>query len=100
MTFTVFQCTSCKNLFFPARYLCPVCRHADWQEVAAPYGQIEDSTAIRHRPGADLQTTSFLATIQTNAGPRVIAKLNEYLERGEKVELQFADNGALLAVRA
>ena len=100
MSFTVFQCASCKKSYFPARHLCPACHRADWTEITAQYGQVEDSTAVRHRPGADTQTTTYLATICTMAGPKVIALLEESMNHGDKVELRPAENGQLIAVRA
>lgn len=98
MTFTVFQCASCKKSYFPARHFCPACHRAEWTEITAQYGQVEDSTAVRHRPGADTQTTTYLATIRTTAGPKVIARLEEYMDHGDKVELRSTENGLLVAI--
>lgn len=75
-TLTVFQCKGCGATLFPARYLCPRCGAADWREQAAPRGTLEECTVVRHRVGAQAHGGVPLASVRTDAGPVVVARLD------------------------
>lgn len=96
MTFNVFKCSACGHTVYPARYLCPLCHATTWQETDAGMGAILETTATRHKMGADQQSVLHLATTRTAAGPVVIAKLDGPSQEGDKVDF-FIENGALKA---
>ena len=96
MSFHVFSCAACGHAVYPARYLCPACHGAQWRETPAPQGIIEETTATRHKIGADQQQVLHLATVRTSAGPAVIAKLDGPAQEGDTVELAM-EQGALRA---
>ena len=96
MNFNVFSCSACDHAVYPGRYLCPTCHGVQWKETPATQGVVHESTTTRHKIGADQQVVLHLATVRTDAGPIVIAKLDAPAMSGEKVSL-FIENGALNA---
>jgi len=90
-TLTVFRCRACGEALFPARYRCPRCGAADWTDEAAPAGVIEESTVVRHRVGASGGSDAHLASVRTEAGAVVIARLDEPQRAGERVRLTIDD---------
>ncbi|RQH08569.1 Zn-ribbon domain-containing OB-fold protein [Paraburkholderia dinghuensis] len=75
-TLTIFRCRACGEALFPARYRCPRCGAADWRDEDAPSGVTEESTVVRHRVGALGAGDIHLATVRTDAGAVVIARLD------------------------
>jgi uncharacterized OB-fold protein len=81
-------CDRCSHAVFPVRVLCPRCGSRDWHEIAAAGGVAEQVTT--HRAGGRI------ASVATDAGPVVIARAGEGVERGSRVALEF-DGGAPVA---
>ena len=93
----VFACGACGAVEFPRRLLCPQCGSAQQHEVAAGAGTVEETTVVRHRAGAHGEAPVLLATVHTQAGPRVIARLGGALLRGAQVALQQQADDAIVA---
>jgi uncharacterized OB-fold protein len=93
----VFACGVCGAVEFPRRLLCPQCGSVQQHEVAAGAGTVEETTVVRHRAGAHGEAPVHLATIRTQAGPRVIARLGSALLRGAQVSLQQQADDAIVA---
>lgn len=89
MKLTVYQCSQCDKALFPARYFCPNCGGAKWQELVTEAGKIEEVTVVRHRVGAEGSKDLHLATVRTVAGPVVIARLDRVMHVGDAVQLQL-----------
>jgi uncharacterized protein len=81
-------CDRCGHAVFPVRVLCPRCGSRDWHEIVADAGVIEQVTT--HRAGGRV------ASVATDAGPVVIARAGEGVERGSRVALEL-DGGAPVA---
>jgi uncharacterized protein len=96
-TLTIFHCRACGDALFPARYRCPRCGAADWTEEAALSGVIEESTVVRHRVGALGAGDVHLASIRTEAGAVVIARLDAPGRAGEPVRLTIDEAMRVLA---
>ncbi|WP_233862776.1 Zn-ribbon domain-containing OB-fold protein [Paraburkholderia adhaesiva] len=96
-TLTIFRCRACGEALFPARYRCPRCGAADWKDEAAPSGVIEESTVVRHRVGALGAGDIHLASVRTEAGAIVIARLDVPGRTGEPVLLTIDDAKRVLA---
>lgn len=96
-TLTVHACAACGQREFPERLLCPACGGRDFVDVDAGCGSVEDVTALHRRPGSGAGELAWLATVRTDAGPRVIAQLEGPLEAGAPVELRLGADGAIRA---
>ena len=90
-------CAECGTPAYPPRRLCPACGAGAWQTADASQGAVDDVTVVRHRSGTDAHAAVVLATIVTNAGPTVVAALDEALARGTPVELDLGADGRLSA---
>lgn len=97
MSLTAFECMRCGVTVFPRRYFCRGCGAAQWSEVDAGEGTIDETTLVQHRAGAGGQPQTLLATVITGAGPAVIAKLEAPAVRGERVQLRVEAGGAIVA---
>jgi uncharacterized protein len=93
----VFACTSCAQVDFPRRLLCPACGTDEFVERDAPTGCIEEITLLHHRPGNAGGAQDVLATVRTCAGPRVVARLHGAAAPGDTVALDVDGDGALVA---
>ncbi|WP_051975362.1 Zn-ribbon domain-containing OB-fold protein [Cupriavidus necator] len=91
MNLVVFRCGQCDTVVFPARYFCPHCGVADWEAQVVEAGTIEETTAVRHRVGAQHGEAVHLATVRTTAGPRVIARLDKPMHAGDTLWLELDD---------
>ncbi len=100
MKLTVFHCRQCGTVHFPARYRCPHCGAADWEEQVTEAGTIEEITVVRHRLGAQPGEEVHLATVRTTAGPVVIARLDGAMHAGDAVSLELDDAMRVLARHA
>lgn len=96
-TLTIFRCRACGEAVFPARYRCPRCGAADWTDEAASRGVIEESTVVRHRVGAQGGGDVYLASVRTEAGAVVIARLDAPARAGERVRLTIDEAMRVLA---
>jgi uncharacterized protein len=93
----VFACTLCGQCDFPRRLLCAHCGNDLFNEVDAATGRVEEVTVLHHRAGKPGSEMTCLATLLTDAGPRVIARLARPLAPGTVVGIQCESDGALVA---
>lgn len=95
MTLKVFQCAGCGATLFPARYFCPACGGAEWTDRLIERGTVTECTTVRHRVGAERGADVYLASVETTAGPIVIAQLGRTTQSGEKVILEMDDDNRI-----
>lgn len=74
------KCTNCGNVLFPARSLCPKCRHASVGKLVpqsfSGEGVVESFTTIHTPPaGFELQAPYVLAIVKLAEGPLVTAQV-------------------------
>jgi uncharacterized protein len=93
----IWVCSACGHAVFPSRLLCSRCSGADWREETVEHGVVEQATEASFRTGAEL-VTRRLASVRTDAGPIVIARLLDDAEPGAAVALTLSD-GAVTARR-
>ncbi|WP_347556476.1 hypothetical protein [Robbsia sp. KACC 23696] len=74
------RCTHCDLCVFPARFLCPACGGATWRAQEGTQGRITEWTLVRARIGVDARADDggpvHLASVETDAGPVVIARID------------------------
>lgn len=92
----VFACVACAQVDFPRRLLCPSCGCDEFVEVEACKGRVEDVTTLHHRAGKAGGDIAYIATVLTQAGPRVIARLERLFEPGAVVSLRVESEGAIV----
>ncbi|HKT95587.1 MAG TPA: zinc ribbon domain-containing protein [Paraburkholderia sp.] len=97
MKLDVFRCAACGVMLFPARYLCPACGGAQWTTQAVSHGTVLAVTTVSHRVGATGASAVHLASVQTDAGPVVIARLEAVARKGESVSLEIDEESRILA---
>lgn len=93
--FVVTICRQCGHATYPPRALCPVCAANMWQRRLADTGVVEETTVRRpvdkHRqlPWGNWtdQTATPLASVRTDLGPIVIARLPHEVVVGTRVRL-------------
>ncbi|MFM0547021.1 OB-fold domain-containing protein [Paraburkholderia strydomiana] len=98
MTLKVFQCKQCGATVFPARYLCFECGGGDWRERVAERGTVSEWTTVRRRVGAQDGEDVLLASVNTDAGPTVIARLDRVVRVGDEVSLAIDEQNCVLAL--
>ncbi|SAL51354.1 hypothetical protein AWB70_04187 [Caballeronia cordobensis] len=98
MTLKVFQCKECGSTVFPARYVCFGCGGAEWRERVAERGTIDELTTVRRRIGAQDGSDVLLASVTTDAGPIVIARLERAMRAGDAVRLAIDEQNRVLAL--
>ena len=81
------ECTECKRLFMPPRYLCPECGRSSLKEVPlSGKGQVYTYTTIRVAPVAFEQQIPYdVALIKLEEDLNITARL--VAEEGKEVEL-------------
>jgi uncharacterized protein len=94
----IWICRACGHAVFPQRLLCPNCGGADWREEAAERGALEELTEAVFRTGGE-HVTRRLASVRTDQGPVVIARVLDDAQRGAAVTLALSD-GAVTGRRA
>lgn len=87
MTFMIEECGECQRVCFPARYCCPYCGANQWHSVQAGTAHVAQITTVRSRIGVQPGKELFLASIQLQKGPVVIAQAEALLLPGTAVEL-------------
>lgn len=95
--FVVSRCTACDHRVHPPRILCPACGRAGWARQLADAGVVEEVTV--RRPVAKRrqlpfgnwldQRETWLASVRTDAGPRIVARVPEGTESGDRVRLRL-----------
>ncbi|HEV3105546.1 MAG TPA: zinc ribbon domain-containing protein [Trinickia sp.] len=101
MTLKVFRCRQCGTTLFPARYFCPSCGCGEWEACVSERGIVAEATVVRHRiaasAGDDAQV--YLASVVTDRGPIVIARLDAAAQSGDAVNLEMDASNRILARR-
>ncbi len=90
------QCGRCGAAWFPDRLRCPRCGAREWQRVPAGQGTVEEETSI-HRPPARDGAPVRLGSVRLDAGPVVIARLQEDVGCGRRVHLEAGADGIVRA---
>ncbi|QGZ65008.1 Zn-ribbon domain-containing OB-fold protein [Paraburkholderia acidisoli] len=93
----VFRCNACGTTLFPARYFCPSCGGAQFTALAATRGTVVAATAVLHRVGAQASGDLHLASVATDLGPTVIARLDTAIAAGATVALEVDETQRILA---
>ncbi|MHB8586801.1 MAG: Zn-ribbon domain-containing OB-fold protein [Thermoplasmatota archaeon] len=92
------HCSNCNQYFFPARALCPRCRHLSVGKIKpAPFsgeGTIETFTVVHQPPpGFELQSPYVIAIIRLAEGPKVTAQVvdvkADQVHTGQRVHKVF-----------
>lgn len=92
---TVAECRSCGYLAYPPRILCPRCGTGEWKRRLVEHGVVTEVTVRRpvfkrrQLPWGNWldQEATRLAAVQSDAGVRVIARVPEGVEIGDRVSL-------------
>ena len=82
-------CAACGHRVFPPRLACPVCYAREWRLEPAGAGTVTEVTTVRRSPALGPGDRPVeLALVRTDAGPLVIARLEQGpLEPGARVAL-------------
>lgn len=91
----VAECRSCGYLAYPPRILCPRCGSGEWKRRMAASGVVTEVTVRRpvfkrrQLPWGNWldQEATRLAAVQSDAGVRIIARVPEGVEIGDRVSL-------------
>jgi uncharacterized OB-fold protein len=88
MSFSVPVCNACGRAVFPPRVLCPACNGREWtaQETGGVVEEVTERDGTR------------IASVRTDLGPVVIARLEADVPRGSSVALD-ADGGVPVVSR-
>ena len=97
MKFHVFVCNMCSAAVFPARYLCPTCGNAEWNEKIVEQGTIAERTTVHRRIGAEPSESVHIASVTTDAGPIVLARAEQLLPDGAQVRLTIDEANRIRA---
>ncbi|KWI47808.1 hypothetical protein WT72_30250 [Burkholderia pseudomultivorans] len=97
MKLAVFRCVQCGQTWFPARYFCPTCAGATWENVEVERGTVCESTVLRHRVAGSGEVAVNIASIRTDRGPVVIAAMPYAPADGEAVSLAIDENARITA---
>lgn len=94
MNLAVEQCRGCLHAVYPPRLLCPKCHSSAWRSIPVSSGTLRQLTHLPDPRGDD----AYLGTLQTDAGPMVIARLaGARHNTGRRYALRL-ERGALIAV--
>lgn len=101
--FVVYACEACEHAVYPPRILCPQCGGAAWRRMLAEHGVVEELTVRRpvlkrrQLPWGNWldQEATRLASIRTDAGPRIVARVAEGVEVGDRVALALQASTAI-----
>jgi uncharacterized OB-fold protein len=100
-------CASCGHVVYPVRLLCPRCAGSSWRTVPLDRGVVEETTVRRRRVREDRREPHGewgrveqvgLASVRTEAGPVLTARIFDELESGTRVILT-EESGAPVARR-
>lgn len=91
--FTIQQCNACGHAVHPARYACPRCHGSDWHPIEARSAVLLQFTRMPGKQADD----RYLGTLQTDAGPQVVARLAGTIhDKGRRYALRL-EGEALVA---
>jgi len=87
-------CTSCAVAVFPPRLVCWHCHATSWRSQEAPTARVEETTVLRYRIGAvGAPLPVAIATVVTDAGPRIVVRIEGPAEPGDVVTLEETATG-------
>jgi uncharacterized OB-fold protein len=90
------RCRRCGTAWFPDRLRCPQCGGREWHRVPAGEGIVEEETSVRRPPAPDGGLVR-LGSVRLDAGPVVIARLEEDVGAGRYVRLDAGADGSVRA---
>lgn len=100
---TVPKCKPCGHLAYPPRILCPRCGSSEWTRALADTGIVTEVTT--RRPVAKRRQLPWgnwldqeavrLAAVHADAGVRIIARIPEGVEVGDRVTLNAQASTAI-----
>jgi uncharacterized OB-fold protein len=93
--FTVSECRRCGYVAYPPRILCPSCAANDWKKRLTATGIVTEITVRRpvfkrrQLPWGNWldQESTRLACVQSDAGVKIVARVPEGVEVGDRVHL-------------
>ncbi|HEY8584732.1 MAG TPA: zinc ribbon domain-containing protein [Capillimicrobium sp.] len=93
--FAVSECRECGYVAYPPRILCPRCASSSWKRRLTENGIVTEVTTRRpvakrrQLPSGNWldQDATRLAAVQSDAGVRIIARVSEDVEVGDRVRL-------------
>ena len=90
------ECKTCNNVFYPPKYLCPVCRKEGVlvDKKLKKTGKIVTFSIVRSAPtGFDKEAPYTVAIIELDDGPRLTSQIVDWKEEdlkiGRRVEACF-----------
>lgn len=108
--FAIPACANCGHAIWPPRLACAVCGAADWTEVPAPTGTLEEVTEAPGIDGAPLRLGTVRLAVRVHnssgqedswreeEGPPVVAVVDGDAGPGDEVAVELVDR-ALCARR-
>jgi len=101
--FTVSECAACGYVAYPPRILCPRCASSDWKRRLTDQGVVTEVTVRRpvfkrrQLPWGNWldQEETRLAVVQSDAGVRIVARVPEGVEVGDRVTLVAQSSTAI-----
>jgi uncharacterized OB-fold protein len=92
---TVSECSTCGYLAYPPRILCPRCGGSEWKRRLAGSGVVTEVTVRRpvfkrrQLPWGNWldQEATRLAAVRSEVGVRIVARVPEGIEVGDRVAL-------------
>jgi uncharacterized OB-fold protein len=90
---TIWRCANCRAAFFPERLLCPRCHGSAFERDCAHRAVVEEVSTIRHMLGQENWQPRRIASVRTDAGPRITVGLLDDAAPGTTIEL-FEDDAA------
>jgi uncharacterized OB-fold protein len=91
------RCTACGTVVFPDRLRCPACGGVFQERVPAGPGRVAEETLLRGSHG--LEGPVRLGSVHLEAGPVVIARLDDEVGSAAEVRLELATNRTIWARR-
>ncbi|HWK46626.1 MAG TPA: hypothetical protein VNT30_18035 [Stellaceae bacterium] len=95
MSVTIHRCAACGHSCFPARQLCHRCGGAEWTPVTVDRGTVEELTTVLHQADAAVAGTVHLASVRTDSGVVILARLDRAVALGAEVGLTLSPTGAV-----
>ncbi len=96
MSVTLFACTACGHVCFPARQLCHRCGGAAWRPVSVDHGIADDATTVLYQTGAADAGPCHLASVRMMDAVVLLVRMDQPAARGQTVKLHMDGTGAIL----
>lgn len=89
------SCAACGMVVFPDRLRCPACGGVCQERVPAGSGRVAEETTLRRSCGP--LGPVRLGSVRLEAGPVVIARLDDEVGSATEVWLELANDGTIWA---